>query len=55
MAAGRRTGTIVQRGLVLLALAVFLAPIAWLYTTAFKPGREIFVAGPSSPEWNWER
>lgn len=55
MSAARRTGKIVERALVLLALAVFLAPIAWLYTTAFKPGREIFSFPPSlafTPTWD---
>lgn len=46
--------TILQRGAVLLALAVFIAPIAWLFSTAYKPARDIFSFPPSfsfTPTW----
>ena len=45
---------VLQRGAVLLALAVFIAPIAWLFSTAYKPARDIFSFPPSfsfMPTW----
>lgn len=38
---------VLSRALVVLALAVFLAPVLWLLTTAYKPARDIFGFPPS--------
>lgn len=35
-----------ERGLVVLALAFFLAPALWLFSTAYKPARDIFSFPP---------
>lgn len=37
---------LLPRALILAALAVFLAPVAWLLTTAYKPARDIFGLPP---------
>jgi multiple sugar transport system permease protein len=36
-----------ERSVLLVVLGVFLAPIAWLLTTAYKPAREIFSVPPT--------
>ncbi|MEZ5666885.1 MAG: carbohydrate ABC transporter permease [Alphaproteobacteria bacterium] len=44
-----------QRTAVALALALFLAPVAWLFSTAWKPARDIFSFPPSlafTPTWD---
>ncbi len=43
-----------QRALLAAALVVFLAPVAWLITTGYKPKREIFSVPPTigfTPTW----
>lgn len=41
-----RASLALQRAALVLALALFLAPVLWLVTTAYKPGREVFSAPP---------
>ena len=44
-----------QRGAVLVALVLFLAPVVWLFSTAYKPARDIFSFPPSlafTPTWD---
>ncbi|HET6468335.1 MAG TPA: carbohydrate ABC transporter permease [Geminicoccaceae bacterium] len=36
-----------ERGFVLLALLFFLAPVVWLFSTAYKPAREVFGYPPT--------
>ena len=50
---------VLQRGAILFALLIFLAPVAWLFSTAYKPARDIFSFPPSfafEPTWlNFEK
>jgi multiple sugar transport system permease protein len=42
---GRRGSAVavrIERGLLTLALALFLAPVAWLFAIAYQPARDIF-------------
>lgn len=44
-----------QRGAIVFALVVFLAPVAWLVSTAWKPARDIFSFPPTlgfTPTWD---
>lgn len=38
---------LLPRSFVLLALAVFLAPVLWLFMTAYKPARDVFSFPPT--------
>jgi multiple sugar transport system permease protein len=38
---------LLPRAFVLLALAIFLAPVLWLLTTAYKPARDVFSFPPT--------
>jgi multiple sugar transport system permease protein len=42
-----RSRIALERGCVLLALAFFLAPVAWLFSTAYKPARDVFSYPPT--------
>lgn len=45
---------LLQRGAIVFALLLFLAPVAWLFTTAYKPARDIFSFPPElafTPTW----
>ncbi|BBE71903.1 carbohydrate ABC transporter permease [Oharaeibacter diazotrophicus] len=43
---GRRVAEAARIAALVLALALFLAPLAWLATTAYKPARDIFSIPP---------
>src|SRR5918911_101178 len=36
-----------QRGTLALALLLFLLPVAWLFSTAYKPARDVFSHPPT--------
>jgi multiple sugar transport system permease protein len=38
---------VVERGALIVVVAVFLAPVAWLISTAYKPARDIFSIPPT--------
>jgi multiple sugar transport system permease protein len=38
---------LVERGALVAAVCVFLAPVAWMITTAYKPARDIFSIPPT--------
>ena len=38
---------LVERGALVLLVAIFLAPVAWLISTAYKPARDIFSIPPA--------
>jgi multiple sugar transport system permease protein len=38
---------IAERGALILILAVFLAPIVWMVSTAYKPASDIFSIPPT--------
>jgi multiple sugar transport system permease protein len=38
---------LLPRAVIMLALALFLAPVLWLFTTAYKPARDIFSYPPT--------
>ena len=46
---GRATplGLALQRGALALALLLFLSPVAWLFSTAYKPARDVFSHPPT--------
>lgn len=38
----------------LLVAMIFLAPLLWLFLTAFKDGREVFTGGLLPSAWRWD-
>src|SRR5271169_4071941 len=38
---------VAERGALILIVGIFLAPIAWMMTTAYKPARDIFSIPPT--------
>jgi multiple sugar transport system permease protein len=46
---GRATplGLALQRGVLACALLLFLSPVAWLFSTAYKPARDVFSHPPT--------
>ena len=43
----RRLGDVAERGVLIVVIAVLLAPLVWLMSTAYKPARDVFTIPPA--------
>ena len=43
----RRLGDVAERGVLIVVIAVLLAPLVWLMSTAYKPARDVFAIPPA--------